>query len=251
MLGFTPNSSAPEDRYAMFGIGRSTAFNNYWWEGKTDYTTTMDFVSRTATTVTLYISYDAWYDTLYLGDTGYGEEHAWQAITDFTSIYWGRVPFYVFLAATTENMAIKSGTAYIDNFVIEKGKIGSPYPSTDPNDSPDDPVLMDVEATVSVLPSTIRRRSTGDRITAVVTLPKDIKLVNWDPDDIPTLSPGNIAAGAQGAFVWADGSVKILAAFSKSSLLSAVKADGETTLYLAGTLRDGRTYAGHCTVIIE
>lgn len=251
-LGFTPNSTAPQNRYVMFGIGRSKSFKNYWWEAKNDLMTAMDFVGRNVNLVTLYISYDSWADTLYLGDTGYGPENAWQTVTNFTREYWGRVPFYVFLGATTENLAINSGGAYVDNFALEKGKVGSPYPNPDPNDDDDNPpVITDVEATLAVLPSTIGRKTSGDRLTAVVTLPKDISLDNWDSRDVPILSPGGIKATAQTAFTWVDGSVKILAAFSKSALLEAVTTDGKTDLFILGTLKDGSAYAGSCTVVIR
>lgn len=250
-LGFTPNPTVPGDQFIMFGIGRSIGFPNYWWEAKNGYTTPMDFVSRTVNSVTVYISYDSWNDILYLGDTGYGEKNAWQIITDFAASYWGRVPFYVFAGATTENLAIKSGNAYIDNVVIEKGKIGSPYPDTDPDDDDDNPIITDVEATLAVAPSTIQRKSTGDSITAVITLPTDIPLANWDSADVPILSPGNIKASAQAAFTWVDGSVKILASFSKTALLEAVATDGKTDLHVVGTLKDSATYAGSCTVVIQ
>jgi hypothetical protein len=251
-LGFTPNSAAPQNRYVMFGIGRSKSFKNYWWEAKNDLMTAMDFVGRNVNFVTLYISYDSWNDTLYLGDTGYGPENAWQTVTNFTTEYWGRVPFYVFLGVTTENLAINSGGAYVDNFALEKGRVGSPYPDTDPdNGGGVPPVITDVEATLAVLPSTIGRKTTGDRVTAVVTLPKDITLDNWDSTNVPTLSPGGIKATAQAAFTWVDGSVKILAAFSKSALLEAVTTDGKTDLFILGALKDGRAYAGSCTVIIQ
>jgi len=108
-----------------------------------------------------------------------------------------------------------------------------------------------VDATLAVLPSTIGRKTTGDRITAVVTLPKDVTLDNWDSTDVPILSPGGLKATAQAAFTWVDGSVKILAAFSKSALLEAVTTDGKTDLFILGTLKDGSEYAGSCTVIIQ
>lgn len=250
-LGFTPNPTVPGDQFILFGIGRSIGFPNYWWEAKKGYSTPMDFVSRTVNSVTVYISYDSWNDILYLGDAGYGEKNAWQIITDFAASYWGRVPFYVFAAATTENLAIKSGNAYIDNVVIEKGKIGSPYPDTDPDDDNDNPIITDVEATLAIVPSTIQRKSTGDSLTAVITLPTDIPMASWDSADVPILSPGNIKASAQAAFTWVDGSVKILASFSKTALLGAVATDGKTDLHVVGTLKDSATYAGSCTVVIQ
>ncbi len=250
-LGLTPNSSGPGDRYVMAGIGRSRSFENYWWELKNKSYPDMDFVWRTRKAVTFYISYDSWNDILYIGDTGYGEENAWRILPDFAATCWGSVPYYVFLGITTDNLAVSSGAVYVDNFVIEKGKIGSSYQGDTGDSSDDSPVIVDVDATLAIVPSTIYRKSTGTKVTMVVSLPAGITLADWDSADVPVLTPGNLAATAQAAFCWVDGTVKVLVSFSRSELLEAVTADGETELHFAGTLKDERTYAGSCTVTIE
>ena len=113
-------------------------------------------------TVTLYISYDSWYDVLYLSDSGYGPDEAWQTLPGLVRGRWGRVPIYLFLGAKTENLRIGSGEAYVDNFVIEKGKIGSPYPSTDPTQPPGGGgEVLDVAATVAIMPSVVKRAGLG------------------------------------------------------------------------------------------
>ncbi len=84
--------------------------------------TRMDFEGRVSSAVTLYLSYDSWYDILYLSDSGYGEDGVWQTMSKFIRGTWGRVPLYVFLAATTDSMTITAGHVYLDNFVIEKGQ---------------------------------------------------------------------------------------------------------------------------------
>jgi len=212
----------------------------------------MDFAGRTLTNVTFYITYDSASDVLYISDTGYGAEGAWQRMPDFLATYYGDVPLYVFLGVTTQNLAIPAGKVYLDDFEVAKGTIGSPYDDGDDDDDDDGPpVVAEVEATVAMIPSTIKRKSTGTKVTAVIALPKDITLADWDEDDLPTLLPGKITASAQKAFLWVDKTVRVMASFSKSDLLDAVTTDGETELYLSGTLADGRTYAGSCTVTIE
>ncbi len=104
---------------------------------------------------------------------------------------------------------------------------------------------------MSVVPSVIERKATNDRIIAVIGLPQEVTLANWDSANVPTLSPGSIRADSQTAFVWADDTVKILASFSKTRLMSAITTDGPATVYVAGELEDGRNYAGSCTITIE
>jgi len=237
----------------MVGIGRSRSFLNYWWELKDDNWNTMDFVGRTLTNVTFYVTYDSAKDILYISDTGYGDEGAWQYMPDFLATYYGNVPLYVFLGVTTQNLAIPAGKVYLDDFEVAKGAIGSPYDDGGDDDDDDDnpPVVAEIEATVAMIPSTIKRKSTATKVTAVIALPKDITLADWDEDDLPTLSPGKTRASAQKAFLWVDKTVRIMASFSKSDLLDAVTTAGETELHLSGTLADGRTYAGSCTVTIK
>ncbi|MBP7053973.1 MAG: hypothetical protein KBE65_23425 [Phycisphaerae bacterium] len=250
-LGFTPNSGGPADRYVMVGIGRSRSFLNYWWELNDDWNA-MDFAGRTLTNVTFYVTYDAASDVLHISDTGYGAEGAWQSMPDFLATYYGDVPLYVFLGVTTQNLAIPAGKVYLDDFEVAKGNIGSPYDDGDNDDDDDNtPIVAEVEATVAMIPSTIKRKSTTTKVTAVIALPKDITLADWDEDDLPTLLPGKITASAQKAFLWVDKTVRVMASFSKSDLLDAVTTDGETELYISGTLADGRTYAGSCTVTIK
>ena len=248
-FGITPNSGTPASRYATFGIGSAMGYVHYWQESRNSDLTSADFTGRGIDDVTLYIAYDALSDTLYLADTGYTAKEAWQTVSGLRS-RWGRVPLYVFIATTTDRMAITSGHAYVDNFVIEKGKIGSPY-ATDPNDPSDGGGIADVIATLAIAPSTILRKGANEKVTAVVTLPAEIRLSDWNSADVPTLSPGSIAADAQAAFVWVDGSVKVLASFSKASLMKAIPTNGDAEVHVSGKLKGGRLYAASTKVTIE
>lgn len=250
-FGVTPNPNQPGDRYVTLGIGCSSGVPNYWREWATGDGTSLDFVSRVAPRVTLYISYDYSNDVLYLSDVGYGPEGVWQVLPDFARGRWGRVPLYVFLAATTQNIGIASGQAYIDNFVIEKGRLGSPY--QDPTQPPGGGggQILDVPATFAIVPSVIRRQATGDKLTALVGLPTGITLADWNPANVPTLSPGGLGANAQTAFMWVDDTVKILASFSKAKLMQAIPNNGQVEVYVLGQLKDGRSYASSCLITIE
>lgn len=251
-FGVTPSPNGPSSQYVKFGIGASSVFQNYWREWKDGYEIRTDFVGRVRSVVTLYIFYDSWGDVLYLSDSGYDPDSAWQSLPNIVRGRWGRVPLYVFLGATTENLTMNSGNAYLDNFVIDKGRIGSPYndPTQPPGGDGGDP-LLDVAATVAVVPSPIYRQSGADKLTVLIGLPPEIKLADWDATKVPTLSPGSIAAKAQTAFTWTDCTVKILASFSKAELMQAVPTNGPVDLYIVGQLKDGRTYVGSCPVSIQ
>lgn len=249
-FGLTSNPNGPSENYVTLGVGCSGLLQNYWREWNDGAITRMDFESRFLSGVTLYLSYDSWYDILYLSDSGYGEKGSWQTMSKFIKGTWGRVPIYVFLAATTDEMTITSGHAYLDNFVIEKGKIGTPYSNVDPGGDDPDPTT-DITATVSIVPSVIKRKATNDRIIAVIGLPQGVCLSDWDSKNMPVMSPGSIKADSQTAFVWADNTVKILASFSKTALMSAITADGQATVYVAGKLKDGSNYAGSYKITIE
>jgi hypothetical protein len=250
-FGLTPDSTGPDERYVVLGTGCSGIFQNYWAEWKDGYEARMDFEGRVKPLVTLYISYDSWYDVLYLSDSGYGSQGAWQSLSGFVKGRLGRVPLYVFLAAKTENMALTGSDAYLDNFVIEKGKLGSPYQSVDPNGTGGGTGVQDVAGTLTVTPSPIQRKSTSDKLTTLVSLPKEIALADWDPTNVPTLSPGGIAATSQTAFLWVDGTLKVLASFSKAKLMTAVPNNGQIEVYVVGQLKDGSSYAASCPVTIQ
>jgi hypothetical protein len=83
-----------------------------------------DTVIRTDEEGTLYISYDATADEIYLSNTGYGETNAWVSIpgsqlrnglgSDVANIFFG---------GYSDNLTLNSGDAYLDNFVVDSGTI--------------------------------------------------------------------------------------------------------------------------------
>jgi hypothetical protein len=250
-FGLTTEPTGPQNRYVALGIGCSGVFQNYWAEWQDGFIGRVDLSGRTKPTVTLYISYDSWYDIIYLSDYGYGPEGCWNALPGYVRGTLQRAPLYVFLGAKSQSMSLVPTSAYLDNFVIEKGKLGSPYPSTDPNTGGGQ--VRDIEGTLALLPSTIQRIGGSDKLTAMVGLPEGIALENWDPRNVPTLSPGAVPATAHTAFIWVDDSLKILTSFSKAKLMEAVTVttNGQVEVHVAGKLKDGRSYAGSCLVTIR
>jgi len=80
-------------------------------------------IDRTEDDGTLYVSYNATNDELYLSYTGYGSPNAWQAIPGLLQAQWGGAPVYVNIGGGSEAVKLDSGDAYLDNFVIESGVI--------------------------------------------------------------------------------------------------------------------------------
>ena len=73
---------------------------------------------------TLYISYDANKDELYLSDTGYWAANAWVTIPGLLKGEWGSSVVIPFLGGSyTYNISLDSGDVYLDNFVVDGGTI--------------------------------------------------------------------------------------------------------------------------------
>jgi hypothetical protein len=78
---------------------------------------------------TLYISYDAGKDELYLSDGGYEAANAWVTIPGLLKGEWSSAVVIPFLGGHADNMALSSGEAYLDNFVVDSGTV-VPEPAT-------------------------------------------------------------------------------------------------------------------------
>jgi hypothetical protein len=72
---------------------------------------------------TLYLSYDAAADELYLSYIGYGPANAWRTIAGLLKDRWAGGPLYVVLAGGSDGMEIKAGEAWLDNFAVDTGTI--------------------------------------------------------------------------------------------------------------------------------
>jgi hypothetical protein len=87
-------------------------------------------VGRTTNDGILYISYNASEDELYLSTTGYGAgSSAWITIPDLIQGQWGGAVVAPYIGGWVDGMALGSGEAYLDNFVVESGTV-VPEPAT-------------------------------------------------------------------------------------------------------------------------
>ena len=100
-------------------------------EGKTaGSAVTHQSVARTATSGTLYISYDSILDRLYVSPIGYYRRedpnlHDW-AIADLVRGAWGSTSVGITLSGSVQGVELISGEATFDNFVLDDGTLLTP-----------------------------------------------------------------------------------------------------------------------------
>ena len=249
----SPNNVEPRKQYVSFGIGCVSLFRSFWREWKDGYEVRWEFDGRSRNKVTLYISYDAASDTIYMGEAGYGPENAWQVLPDLVRGRWGRKPIYVFMGLYTEGAVVDAGKAFVDNFSLDQGVIvgtDTPKPPDDPN-TPGGDERVDVEADVSVTPSVIKRYVGVDPVTVFLTLPRGYFPMNVDETKPVILAPLGVQATKRTTFLWLTGQVITIASFDRARLLQAIPTDGETPLTVIGYLKDGRHFGNAITLKIE
>ena len=66
----------------------------------------------------LFLSYDADLDALYISNTGFGSIHAWITLSDLMQGQWASAPLRVNIGGGSDNVCLGSGQAYLDNFTI-------------------------------------------------------------------------------------------------------------------------------------
>jgi len=117
----TPDVDNRGSRHVEFGVGSSDS-NAYRWIETIDRSVKYSrSAHRAHDSGTLFISYDASVDELYVSEEGYGVENAWATIGDLVQDAWGSQAVSVGIGGGSNRVAIDSGRAYLDNFVFEKG----------------------------------------------------------------------------------------------------------------------------------
>jgi hypothetical protein len=258
-FGLTPDPNAPREHYLSLGIGSANRGQTYWEEWRDGLDMRWDFTSRVKSQVTMYISYNAIEDILYLSDIGYGVENVWQSIPDFIRGRWRSKPLFVFMGETVDGAIVDPGHAYFDNFMIESGTLvkvyepnipGEPNEPNDPN-VPDSYTKPDVAAQVLVQPTTIKRLGSSDPLTVMAALPTGIRPSDVNNLEPLTLWPGGAQATKQSIFLWLSGKTIVLALFDRTKLLQAVPENGTADVHFLGYLKDGRSFGGTYTITIK
>jgi len=78
-------------------------------------------VSRSTDDGTLYISYDAEQDELYMSYSSYGKSNAWQTVEGLLQNRWAAQPVYVVIGGGSDRVVLDTGDAYLDNFAVDSG----------------------------------------------------------------------------------------------------------------------------------
>lgn len=122
-----------EDNDVWLEAGYGEGKAHFCWDAFVDgsFYDGEDGKSRSLDGGTLYISYDATEDELYLSDSGYGSGSAWGTISGLVQGAWGADMVSPLLggSAGDPGEALPSGVAYLDNFVVDSGTI-IPEPAT-------------------------------------------------------------------------------------------------------------------------
>jgi hypothetical protein len=120
-LGITTNPNSPWEENAVVGVGCVDGFPHFWYRKQTGSYVSTSFSQRWPTSGTLYVSYDAAADVLYLSLCDYSAQNAWETMAGLVKEEWGGQPVYVWLAGGSNGLTVPSGRAYLDNFVLDTG----------------------------------------------------------------------------------------------------------------------------------
>jgi len=121
--------------YIELAAGYGEDYAIYWYEqdgASTPYAD--DYKLRYSDSGTLYISYDAQLDQLYLSDTAYGSVNAWKTVSGIVQGVWNRKMVGVAIGGNATGVPLISGQAYLDNFVIDSGTLCDGLPNADLNE---------------------------------------------------------------------------------------------------------------------
>ncbi len=121
--------------YVELAAGYQGSYSIFYYEqGGQNTPDNNDWKLRYSNNGTLYISYDSTLDRLYLSDTGYGSANAWKTITGLVRGTWGRKMVGVAIGGNSDGVALTSGQAYLDNFVIDSGTLCDGLSNADLNE---------------------------------------------------------------------------------------------------------------------
>ena len=120
LIALVPDSVDPRNEYVDLAAGCDEFAPYFWYENDVDGETA--WAARASNDGTLYVSYNAAIDSLYLSYTGYGSANAWQTVSGLKG-RWGTDHVHVCLGGGSAGQVLSSADAYLDNFVIESGDL--------------------------------------------------------------------------------------------------------------------------------
>ncbi len=121
MIALAPSLAEPISRIITFEAGCLDYQWFYLYEAIDGAWRTEETSDRSSDDGTLYVSFSADKDELYLSYTGYGKPNAWRTVTGLLKGRWGNAPVYVGLGGGSDQAGLDAGDAYLDDFVIDSG----------------------------------------------------------------------------------------------------------------------------------
>ncbi len=109
--------------YLEFGAGAGASYPYFWHEAADGDTRRSSYVRRSQESGSLYVSYDATCNELYLGTGGYGKEKALVTTTLLARDSGSGHVVFVGLGGASDREPIDSGNAYLDNFRLDSGTL--------------------------------------------------------------------------------------------------------------------------------
>jgi hypothetical protein len=125
-LGLTPNADEPCTRHISIGIGCANGAAHYWHEKQEGLQVASGRTQRFKDDATLYISYDASEDLLYVSDSGYGADKAWMTFPGVIRGQWGGAALHLVAGGGSAGLTIGPGEAFVDNLLVETGALVEP-----------------------------------------------------------------------------------------------------------------------------
>ena len=117
------NDSDVHAGYLEFGAGACVSYPYFWHEAVDGTTRRSSYVRRSQESGSLYVSYDAQRNELYLSAAGYGREKAMVTTTMFAQGNGSGQVVFVGLGGCSDREVIDSGKAYLDSFRLDSGTL--------------------------------------------------------------------------------------------------------------------------------
>lgn len=120
-ITLTPDADGTSSQRVEFGLGSNGLYSYYWVTALNGSKSFTKNGNRSRDNGTLYVSYSASRDELYLSYTGYGAENAWVTVQGYLRNGWGARMLNIGLSGGSDQRRVDSGQAYLDNFVVDAG----------------------------------------------------------------------------------------------------------------------------------
>jgi hypothetical protein len=120
-IGVTPDATVPLHRRMEWAAGCLDSEPVHTGDRADGLGFATWWTARGCDNGTLYLSYDAAADELYLSYTGYGPANAFRTVPGLLKGYWAGGPVYIVLAGGSEGMTLTGEEAWLDNFSVDAG----------------------------------------------------------------------------------------------------------------------------------